>query len=178
MKRVVAVCVFAVSFVSSGTMANEHEHQGANAGSFGKPGDPARIARTIEVKMSDDMRFTPSSINVKTGETVRLLVTNTGKIKRERVLGTAGELREHAASMNKSPEMHHALSRCAKRRTWKDGGDDLAVFPGGDVQFRLPSAGALRSRDAQQYCRAVSASRRDSADGNAAGGNAAEVGVI
>ena len=57
--------------------------------------------------MTDAMRFTPASITVKKGETVRFVVKNSGKLKHEMVLGTANELREHAELMKKFPEMEH-----------------------------------------------------------------------
>ena len=58
--------------------------------------------------MNDAMRFTPSSINVKQGETIRLVVKNSGKLKHELVLGTEKELKEHYEQMKKFPEMEHA----------------------------------------------------------------------
>ena len=49
--------------------------------------------------MNDAMRFTPSSIAVKQGETIRLVVKNSGKLKHELVLGTEKELKEHYEQM-------------------------------------------------------------------------------
>ena len=43
----------------------------------GRPGDPAKVSRTIEVTMTD-MRFTPDRIRAKAGETVRFFVRNKG----------------------------------------------------------------------------------------------------
>ena len=57
--------------------------------------------------MNDTMRFTPEKITVKRGQTVRFMVTNSGRLKHEMVLGTAKELREHAELMKKFPEMEH-----------------------------------------------------------------------
>jgi len=53
------------------------------------------------------MRFTPDRIEVKQGETVRLVHKNDGKIMHEFVLGTKKELDEHAALMAKFPNMEH-----------------------------------------------------------------------
>ncbi|AMO96335.1 copper binding s, plastocyanin/azurin family protein [Collimonas fungivorans] len=58
--------------------------------------------------MNDTMRFTPATILVKRGETVRFLVKNSGKVKHEMVLGSIKELQEHAALMQKFPEMEHS----------------------------------------------------------------------
>ena len=40
----------------------------AAAASIGKPGDPARATRTVDVDMADSMRFTPERIEVKAGK--------------------------------------------------------------------------------------------------------------
>jgi uncharacterized cupredoxin-like copper-binding protein len=81
---------------------------GGHAAALGNPGDPGKVTRSIQVEMNDTMRFKPDSIRVKRGETIRFIVRNTGKQKHEMVLGTIKELREHAESMRKFPEMEHA----------------------------------------------------------------------
>lgn len=57
--------------------------------------------------MGDDMRFAPSSIAVKQGETVRFVVTNKGKLLHEMVIGDKKTLDERAALMVKFPTMEH-----------------------------------------------------------------------
>jgi uncharacterized cupredoxin-like copper-binding protein len=74
---------------------------------FGRPGDPKRVSRTIKMGMSDSMRFTPETIRVKQGQTVRFKVTNGGKLMHEMVIGTGEELNEHAELMKKFPNMEH-----------------------------------------------------------------------
>ena len=88
---------------ASGTHAGGHEPDQA----VGKPGVAAKITRTIQVDMTDAMRFTPAEIRVKQGETVRFVVKNSGQIKHELVLGTEKELKEHYEVMKKNPEMEH-----------------------------------------------------------------------
>jgi uncharacterized cupredoxin-like copper-binding protein len=73
----------------------------------GKPGDMAKASRTVEVRMSDTMRFTPDRIDVKPGETIHFIVVNTGQVRHEFVFGTAAHLRAHAAVMSKHPDMVH-----------------------------------------------------------------------
>lgn len=75
--------------------------------SFGKPADAKKAARTISVDMSDQMRFTPSALTVKQGDTVKFVVKNSGKVMHEFVLGTMKELKEHAELMKKHPGMEH-----------------------------------------------------------------------
>ena len=74
---------------------------------FGQTGDPRKARRTVKVDMSDAMRFTPAEISVRRGETVRFVVTNSGRQMHEMVLGTMNELKEHAELMKKHPGMEH-----------------------------------------------------------------------
>lgn len=98
---------------------------------IGKPGVAAKVTRTVNVDMTDTMRFTPSSIAVKEGETLRLVVKNSGKIKHELVLGTQKELKEHYELMKKNPEMEHADA------------NQVTVAPGktGEVIWQFTKAG-------------------------------------
>ena len=57
------------------------------------------VSRSIEVRMDDQMRFTPSSIEVQTGETIRFVVHNAGKTAHEMVLGSDEDMRSHAEAM-------------------------------------------------------------------------------
>ncbi len=84
------------------------EKQQDHASVAGKPGDAAKVSRTVEVDMNDTMRFTPANIAVKKGETIKFVVKNSGKITHEMVLGSMKELQEHAAMMKKMPGMVHA----------------------------------------------------------------------
>jgi uncharacterized cupredoxin-like copper-binding protein len=89
---------------------DEHDHAagGRNAATpFGRPGDPAHASRTVSVTMNDQMRYTPSQINVRKGETLRLAVHNEGKLRHELVLGTRAALKRHAEMMKRFPDMVH-----------------------------------------------------------------------
>jgi uncharacterized cupredoxin-like copper-binding protein len=74
---------------------------------FGREGDPKKVSRTINIDMSDQMRFTPAELTVKQGETVRFRVKNSGKVMHEMVLGSMQDLKEHAEMMRKHPGMEH-----------------------------------------------------------------------
>lgn len=74
---------------------------------WGVAGDAKAVRRTIEITMSDNMRFSPDRIEVRQGDTVKLLVRNSGKVLHELVLGTRKDLDEHAALMAKFPGMEH-----------------------------------------------------------------------
>ena len=74
---------------------------------FGRTGDPKKISRTVEIDMSDKMRFTPAKLMVKRGETVRFVAKNSGKQMHEMVIGSMEALKEHADLMKKHPSMEH-----------------------------------------------------------------------
>jgi uncharacterized cupredoxin-like copper-binding protein len=101
--------------------------------SSGVPGDPGKVTRTIEVEMKDSMRFVPDHIEVKSGETIRFLLRNTGKLDHEMALGSPGELKEHAAMMRMHPGMKH------------DHPGQVTVGPGGtgELIWRFTSPGTV-----------------------------------
>lgn len=70
---------------------------------FGKPGDPAKVDRTIEIAVSDDMRYSPDEVRVKRGQTIRFQVLNGGELRHMMVLGKLSELGKQAELMRKSP---------------------------------------------------------------------------
>lgn len=73
----------------------------------GEPGKANAVSRTVEVKMSDTMRFHPEKISVKRGETIRFIVKNDGIEPHEFMLGEMKALQEHAEVMRKHPTMVH-----------------------------------------------------------------------
>ncbi|MFC5474476.1 cupredoxin domain-containing protein [Paraherbaspirillum soli] len=111
MKNTIAIFTLLISLLSAANMthadAGHHHDAGASALS-GEPGLAADVSRTVRIAMTDNMRFTPASVTVRQGETVRFEVVNSGQLKHEMVLGSAAELAEHAALMRKIPEMEHA----------------------------------------------------------------------
>jgi uncharacterized cupredoxin-like copper-binding protein len=115
MKRLKVFLAAALIGVSLAAAAHEGENHNKNKAGpvkkeqkeWGIAGDAKPGVRTIEIKMTDAMRFTPDRIEVKQGETVRLVHKNDGKIMHEFVLGTKKELDEHAALMAKFPNMEH-----------------------------------------------------------------------
>ena len=95
----------ALAISASGASGHGDEHRDA---AYGRPGDPAKASRTVPIDMSDSMRFTPALITARKGETIRFALSNSGKVRHEMVLGSSRELKEHAALMQKFPEMQHA----------------------------------------------------------------------
>lgn len=84
-----------------------HKAQPAEQKAWGIAGDPKQVTRIITIEMSDAMRFSPDSLEIKEGETIRFRVKNTGNALHEMVIGTRDELDAHAAMMKKYPNMEH-----------------------------------------------------------------------
>ncbi|MBK9135953.1 MAG: cupredoxin family protein [Betaproteobacteria bacterium] len=74
---------------------------------WGIAGEAKAVRRTIQVRMADDMRFTPGRIDVRLGETLRFRVHNAGKVMHEFVIGTKAENARHAELMIRFPDMEH-----------------------------------------------------------------------
>ena len=102
---------FAQGAAPKAKAADSHSHSHGKAhghAGIGVPGQAGNVTRTINVDMTDNMRFNPATLSVKQGETIRFVVKNSGQIKHEYVLGTKKELEEHYEVMKKHPEMEHA----------------------------------------------------------------------
>jgi uncharacterized cupredoxin-like copper-binding protein len=126
--------VFAAFLVASSVATASGNHTGGHDESpIGKPGMTEKVNRTIVVDMSDSMRYTPSSIQAKKGETIRFVVKNSGKVPHEMSLGTEKELLEHLEEMKKFPGMEH------------DEPSKLTLAPGkqGEIIWQFTKAGQV-----------------------------------
>jgi uncharacterized cupredoxin-like copper-binding protein len=104
----VAATLFGGTAFAHGTQAhNDGPNLEMVEKTFGRTGDPKKVTRKINISGHDTMRYSPSRITVRQGETIRFVVANHGKISHEIVLGTMEELREHAEWMKKHPTMEH-----------------------------------------------------------------------
>lgn len=108
---------------------------------WGIAGDAKAVKRTIEVGMTDAMRFQPDRIEVRQGETVRFVLRNTGQVMHEFVLGTKKELDEHAALMMKFPNMEHDEPYMAHVGPGKSGQIVWTFNRAGDFDFACLIAG-------------------------------------
>lgn len=88
---------------------SEHGHHGAEAAlsKSGKPGKASAAKRVVHVAMFDTMRYEPSSITVKPGETVKFVVENKGALTHEFGIGTSEEQIKHEEMMKAMPNMKH-----------------------------------------------------------------------
>ena len=101
----------ATSLFASGSHDNKHGHDDefeAVMKDFGSYEPGMKATKTIEIGMSDEMRFSPDVIKVKVGDVIMFKHENNGKLMHEFVLGTTDSLDEHAEMMKKFPGMEHA----------------------------------------------------------------------
>ncbi len=96
---------------AAGQHAGGHHDDEATA--YGEPGKAAEVSRVIEVR-AHGMRYTPDTITVRRGETVKFVVKGTDNMPHELVLGDAKTLKEHAELMRRHPDMEHEDPNMAK----------------------------------------------------------------
>lgn len=96
-----------------------HHGMGHGDSIAGKPGKESEVDRIIKVEANDSMRFIHEPIKVKTGETIKFEITNTGAIPHEFSIGTKDEHMAHGKMMMANPDMHHG-----------PGGSSITIAPG------------------------------------------------
>jgi uncharacterized cupredoxin-like copper-binding protein len=76
------------------------QHNDTHSGTTSPQGPSAMlITRSIDVRMDDQMRFTPALVEVHEGETIRFVVHNAGLTAHEMVLGSDADIQAHAKAM-------------------------------------------------------------------------------
>ena len=102
-----ALTLYAPATAAPGAPGHSH-----GPGSFlaGEPGDPKRPARTMLITMREGdgkMMYMPDRLEIKRGEQIRFVITNSGELDHEFVLATTEENLKHYEEMKKNPEMEH-----------------------------------------------------------------------
>ncbi|HEV8644444.1 MAG TPA: copper-binding protein [Burkholderiales bacterium] len=94
---------------STAAKESHHAHDGAHGhgdSAAGRPGNPKKISRTIKITALD-IKYDKPEIQIKAGETIKFVVTNTGKLRHEFMIGDMEEQRQHAEMMKQMPDMVH-----------------------------------------------------------------------
>lgn len=91
---------FSPPIIASG---DHGDHDGGHGYSFGKPASAGEADRTVTVTAKDTMTFSPSTIEVREGETIRFVVKNVGKLQHSFTLGTPSDQRMHEDEMKEMP---------------------------------------------------------------------------
>jgi uncharacterized cupredoxin-like copper-binding protein len=147
MKSIEAL-LLAVALASSGpAAAHGDDHAKTAVGvrkeqkDWGIAGDARAVKRTVSLTMTDTMRFTPDRIEVREGDTIRIVVKNDGKLLHEFVLGTKKELDAHAALMLRFPTMEHDEPYMAHVAAGKKGEIVWTFNRAGEFDFACLIAG-------------------------------------
>ena len=132
MNKLLLSSILGVSIIATGCSGHKHDsntghqhhhsaHHGEGHGesNAGRPGEESEINRIIAVEANDSMRFIHEPITVKTGETIKFEITNTGSIPHEFSIGMIDEHIAHGKVMLESPDMHHG-----------PGGSSITIAPG------------------------------------------------
>ncbi len=98
-------------------------------------GDEAKADRTVEITMSDDLKFEPATVSVKRGETVAYKVVNPSKIDHEFTVGDAAFQEAHDTEMKTRPS----------GITMANEAMSIALPPGQTktITFTFPTSGRL-----------------------------------
>jgi uncharacterized cupredoxin-like copper-binding protein len=126
---------------------------------WGIAGERRAARRSVEVGMGDDMRFTPSRIEVRQGETVRFVIRNRGQLMHEFVIGTKRSLDEHAVLMAKFPDMQHDEPYMAHVAPGRTGEIVWTFNRAGEFQFACLIAGHYQAGMVGQVVVTPAASR-------------------
>lgn len=113
-KRVLAAIAVAGLMSTTAIAAPGHKpgegHNHADETEYGKPGDPKKPARIVQVVMRESdgkMMFFPDLVKVRKGDQIRFQLRNNGEIDHEFVIGTVDENQKHMKAMEKNPDMEH-----------------------------------------------------------------------
>ena len=107
--------LFAFAFTLCGlpAMAHDQNHTAAEShgSELGAPGKASDVKGTRTVVMRETpegrMEFVPPVLEVKSGETLRIVLRNEGELEHEFFLASPEEIAEHAAMMGDFPDMQH-----------------------------------------------------------------------
>jgi uncharacterized cupredoxin-like copper-binding protein len=112
----------------------------ATAAAGGGPGDPAKATRTVEIKAGDDLRFQPSQVQAKVGETITFRVVNVANIEHDFVLGDEKAQSDHEKEMQQmSSDPNHNMAAMG------DEPNAVHIPPGGtkDITWTFAKAGTV-----------------------------------
>ena len=108
---------------------------------WGIAGEPGQARRTVDIRMTDDMKMAPNHLEVREGETLRIRAVNAGNVLHEIVIGTGDELKAHAEMMKKFPQMEHDEPYMAHVAAGKQGEIVWTFNRPGNFEFACLIAG-------------------------------------
>ncbi|MGI3212762.1 cupredoxin domain-containing protein [Roseovarius tibetensis] len=118
--------------------------------SIGEPGETAQVDRTITIEM-DEMKYSPKTIEVAPGETIRFEVINVGRAVHEFNIGTSetwdGHLGEMQRMMREGMMTASSLNhdKMMEAGMMHDDANSVLLEPGdtGEVIWTFPEGGEI-----------------------------------
>jgi uncharacterized cupredoxin-like copper-binding protein len=138
--------LFSTGLALAGPGGAGHSH--GNNAAYGKPGDPKKPARVVEISMREAdgrMLFSPDKVEVMRGEQVRFKIANHGEADHEFVIATVAENRKHAKEMEKNPDMEHDDPNAKRLASKKDGEIVWRFTKAGTFEFACLIPGHLEA---------------------------------
>jgi uncharacterized cupredoxin-like copper-binding protein len=87
-----------------------HGHGPAHGFAAGEPAEMGKATRVVEIVMSEGpgtMSYSPSRIEVRKGELIRLVLRNAGQLRHEILIDSFENNARHKAEMAENPDMAH-----------------------------------------------------------------------
>ncbi|MBL6652901.1 MAG: copper resistance protein, partial [Reyranella sp.] len=104
-RRVVVMAMAAAATLAAVGFGTAYGHGDEHDAAYGKPGDPKKPARIVQVVMREadgKMLFIPDQLRVKKGEQIRFMLRNNGEVDHEFVIGTVEDNLNHMKEMEKN----------------------------------------------------------------------------
>lgn len=97
-KKLPAIMALVLGAAAVALPSLAHADAGHSGAAIGEPGKTSAATRTVDVTLADNY-YEPERIQVKAGETVRFVLTNTGELLHEFNIGTAAMHAKHQKEM-------------------------------------------------------------------------------
>lgn len=141
-QNIVALATAALLSLVTGTASAGGGHEGGHGDgfAFGSPADASKADQTVTVEAKDSMSFSPSTVQVEAGETVRFVVKNVGSVQHSFTLATPSGQQSHeqgmqgmkmkrmASHMKKEPNGMVLQPGETKTLTWRFSGAETVQF--------------------------------------------------
>lgn len=142
--RALIAAAFVLGLLPATALAHgSHNHAEVPKADIGMPGEVTEATRTVAV-IATDNDFTPKSITVKAGETIRFVVRNDGRFVHELTIGTQAMQRAHQEEMlGFMASGAIDVDRIDRAKLGKhDHGNNILLEPGaqGDIVWRFGTA--------------------------------------
>jgi len=106
MKICLMLSIAAALSLATAALASDDHNMGEEM-SFGQPGDPEKVTRTVTIEATE-IAFNTQELTFKTGETVKFVLENKGEQNHEFTIGDSETQLAHRKMMAEMPAMDHA----------------------------------------------------------------------